>query len=107
MGKAPQNVTGSYVTCSPVSDTRPSGGAADLGIVRVRVQFNSFAATETACLALDAQVYAAFIRYRGTSASLVIQDVFPEEAVEPFFDPTAKIWKRPRDFMVWYEGAGT
>ncbi len=74
--QAPQNVTAPYVTLFRVSADRESAMGADIGIVRARVQVNSWGTTYADAKNVAEAVRGALQRYSGTSASIQVLDVF-------------------------------
>ncbi len=73
---APQGVTAPYVTLFRVSAERPSAMGDDIGIVRARVQVNSWGATYESAKNVCDQVRAALQRFSGVSASITVLDTF-------------------------------
>ncbi len=73
---APQNVVSPYVTLFRISTDRLSAMGLDIGIARARVQVDSWGATYASAKDVAEQVRAALQRFRGTSATIEILDVF-------------------------------
>ena len=76
----------------------------DAGIKEVRIQVNSFADNASKCREVDEQVRQALSRYRGTSASVVVQDILELTMNTNFHAEVGSgVYQRARDFRVWYE----
>lgn len=73
---APQGVTAPYVTLFRVSAERPSAMGDDIGIVRARVQVNSWGTTYASAKNVCDQARAALQRFDGVAASITVLDTF-------------------------------
>lgn len=93
-----------YVTYQVISDNVYPAMSRDAVPHRARVQVNSFHKDFTAMRAVDAQVRAALSRFRGTSGTVTVQDIF-EDTVQDLDAPEVGdgVFHRARDFIIFYE----
>jgi hypothetical protein len=77
------------------------GGTA--GIVHIRYQIDSWAATLSGAKAVAAQVEAALDNWHGTSALVVIKNCFLESGQPAPYDDTEGVHRYIQDFLIEYE----
>lgn len=102
IGNVPQNPTKPYVTYQQIDEPREHAMGVDPPIRQPRFQFSAWADDSTSCRDVAAQIDAALSRFSGTQASIVIQDILKESELDLGFDPTAQIYQRALDFVVWH-----
>ncbi len=98
---APQGVVSPYVTLFRVSAGRESAMGADIGIVRARIQVNSWGTTYASAKDTAEQVRGALQRFSGTSASIVVLDIFIL-AEQDLYEPDTLIHHIATDIEVLY-----
>jgi hypothetical protein len=74
----------------------------DLGHVSATLQVDAYAATYTEARALAEQVRLALQRHRGTSAGVVIDDVFVLSGPNDFYEDQVKAYRTQMDFLIWH-----
>lgn len=102
-GEAEGKPTAPYAVYFQVGDENHHLSGADAGIVSARIQFNAYADTQDGAYAVGEQIVAAFSRYGGTHAGVVIQHGFVENRFDSVDDET-KLKVRVTDMIFWYEG---
>lgn len=106
----PQSAALPAIAYQLVSDVREEVMGVNAGIRRARVQLTILADTYASALAVSAAVETAFNRYRGTSASVVVQDCFIENTASGL-DPQSGqeagegTMSRTMDLLFHYEAA--
>jgi hypothetical protein len=80
---------------------------ADSGVVRQRVQVDSFDDDGAGCEALAAAVYAALNRQPGTYGGVVVQDIALENEFGVYEDEASiagsRVYRVTQDYFVWWE----
>lgn len=93
-----------YVVYSVISDLPYSAMGVDAKPHRARVQVSSFDDDFDSMRAVDAQVRLALSRYRGTSGTVKVQDVFEGGVQDLDLTEVGEgVYQRARDFIVFYE----
>lgn len=100
----PQNVAYPACTYFKVSGPRDSTMGSDSGIVHARFQVSSWGSTVTSAQDVAEQVRKALQRFRGTLASVVIQDIFieNEDEMPPDLVDGVLVFQIASDFMVHF-----
>lgn len=111
-GQLPQNPTYPCVSYHLISEKPEHAMGADTGVVRARVQVDSWGRDSENSPGIDqarntdAAVVTALSRFRGTlspaSGDVVVQDIMRLTAREDYEDKT-RVWHRTRDFEVIYQ----
>ena len=86
----------------PISGERISAMGVDTGLVRERFQFDGWSRTYDGANAVREQLRLALQRWRGTVATVVIQDTFILSR-HYRFDPVAELHGAGHDAMINYE----
>jgi hypothetical protein len=102
--RVPQNPTYPLASYQKISDVPAHAMGSDAGVRTARVQVTAWGATYDDAKNVAIQVVAALSRFRGTSASVVVQDVFFENEVDLGFDAEALVHQVADDFFVYYAG---
>lgn len=100
---APQGDAFPYVVYALVSDLPYPAMGVNARPHRARVQVSSFAKKFDDARAVDAQVRLALSRFRGTSGSVVVQDILEDTVQDLYGDAGDGVFQRARDFIVYYE----
>lgn len=101
--RLPQKPTYPAIRIQKISETRVSLMGADSGVVHTRMQVDSYGETYSSARGLADAVRGALKRFRGTSASVVVQDVTldNEFAVD---EDDVDVYRVQQDYMVhWSE----
>lgn len=89
---------------SIINDEPVHAMGADAGIRIARVRIHSYASSFGGAVELSEQVRLALSRFRGTSASIVIQDSLEDDMLEAYApEAGVGVFHRARDFRVFYE----
>lgn len=92
------------VTFQVVSEQPVHAMGSDAGVKGIRIRVSSWSKDFTECREVDELVRSTLSRYRGTSASVVVQDILEETAADLFHGEADEgIFQRARDFRVFYE----
>ena len=100
--KLPQNPVLPAVVLTRISTDRRECMGASSGVVQARFQLSTKAETVAAGEAVRVQLRAALNRWRGTSAGVVVQDVFLENELE-LWDEAALVHDLTLDVLAFYE----
>lgn len=98
----PEKSTLPAVTFRRISTVRESAMGSDTNVVQVRYQLDAYASTVLEAKSVQDQIRAAFQRYRGTSAGVVVQDTFIEGQAADY-DPVANIHRLTLDVLLVHE----
>lgn len=85
-GVATQNPTAPYVVYQRVSSVPISNLADDTDITEARFQFNLYADSYDSAVAVMEAFRTAFVRFKGTVASIVIMDIDLENILDRYND---------------------
>lgn len=85
-----------------VDGQRESAMGSDLGQVSATLQVDAYAATYAGSRALAEQVRLALQRFRGTVASVEIEDVFVSSGPNDFYEDQVKAYRTQMDFLIWH-----
>jgi len=100
---APPNATRPYVGYQQISPTdRAHAMGSDPGSVRARIQLTCWGDTSTNCRDVCDQVRACFSRFRGTIASVVIDDIFVDNEHDLGRETETRYYQRIIDLIVWH-----
>ncbi len=77
----------------------------DAAVREARVRIHSYGSTYPSAVETSEQVRQALSRFRGTSASVVIQDSLEDDMLERYDSEVGVgVFHRARDFRIFYEG---
>lgn len=104
---APQDGPSPFVVYQVISEVPQSAMGSDTGNIRARVQVDSRATANQGyrqARLVATQVRAALQRYSGTNATVVIDDIFVDEASgeDIYEDEGGGAYRVRLDFIVWY-----
>lgn len=100
--KLPQSATLPALTYQRISTARENAMGADPGIARTRLQVTTAATSYSGAKAVTEAVRAALQRYSGTSAGVVVLDVFLDNETDLFSEEEdeAGVFLVAQDFIV-------
>ena len=89
---------------SVINDEPVHAMGADAAVRIARIRIHSYATSFGGAVELSEQVRLALSRFRGTSASVVIQDSLEDDMLEAYApEAGVGVFHRARDFRVFYE----
>ena len=87
-----------------ISDLPYHAMSSDANVRQARIRVHSYADAYGGAVELSEQVRQALSRFRGTSASVVIQDALEDDMLENYAPEVGVgLFHRARDFRVFYE----
>lgn len=91
-------------TYQVISDFPFHAMSTDAAVREARVRVHSYAGSYGSAVELSEQVKQALSRYRGTSASVVVQDSMEDDMLESYAPEVGHgVFMRSRDFRIFYE----
>lgn len=100
--EAPVNVVAPYLVFEKTDAQRHNVMGGKGGVSEARIEVTGFADTPEGAAALAVQIKAALEYYTGTSATIVVQRIFPD-GESSGFDPSTKTYYYQCDFIAWFE----
>lgn len=97
----PQDVTYPAVRYQTVDEVRESALDADMGLVRLRMQVDAFAATYSAAKGLAAALRSALKRQAWTQNAVEVLDALLEN-VQDDYEDAVKVYRVRQDFVFTY-----
>lgn len=107
-GNLPQREKNPSIVQNLVSEQTDYHMQGPSGLAQVRIQIDAWALSQDAAVDLANKVKDAISGFQGTQAygspptSVVIQGIFADQARDDY-DSEAKLFRRGRDYIVWYE----
>ena len=99
--RLPSGATLPAVTYGLIDDVEPQAMGVGVGVTTARFQITAWAETFDGARDVGVQIRAAFKRWRGTVATIEVQDSLPAGRAEDN-DPDAALFWRHQDYLVSY-----
>jgi hypothetical protein len=100
--QAPQSVVAPYIVYQRASGAVEHLMGVDSGLANPRIQFTLVGRTPLECWTLADRLRAAFNRWRGVTAGILIQDSLLDSEFDHGFEEVAEVYQRTMDFLVWH-----